>query len=328
MCCYGTNTSLEDYKSERILGDAEAMLTIDSLDLVEGTYKLDVAVHKLDGYPYDYHRLLYTFRVKSRTKDVGIYRPPHTWSFSPSGGRSPTSTEKEQGVYHAKDNRGNQLGQTAQVASQGEKILLDNGKHRLGEQAEESRARRGCTGCSGGWRTLFAGDNLHPGPAGIIQAFGSDERKPKRNGCKPERCPYKQNTRQPAAFSNGQHALHGQPGALGHLFDRTLRLQHVLRDRREHLRFWRRRSTISAIPTTPLLVVTAPSSWSSIMRAASGGTTSTTRILRSPAGTGRANVSKHGLRRRATAVTSDPSSDEQAVSATRRAREHTIGLTP
>ena len=34
-------------------------------------------MHKLDGYPYDYHRLLYTFRVKSRTKDVGIYRPRH-----------------------------------------------------------------------------------------------------------------------------------------------------------------------------------------------------------------------------------------------------------
>ena len=53
-----------------------------SLDLVEGTYKLDVAVHKRDGYPYDYHRLLYTFRVKSRTHDVGIYRPRHHWTFS------------------------------------------------------------------------------------------------------------------------------------------------------------------------------------------------------------------------------------------------------
>ena len=35
-----------------------------------------------DGYPYDYHRLLYTFRVKSRTKDVGIYRPRHRWQFA------------------------------------------------------------------------------------------------------------------------------------------------------------------------------------------------------------------------------------------------------
>jgi ABC-type polysaccharide/polyol phosphate transport system ATPase subunit len=82
VCCYGTNTSLEELQGEQIFGDAEAIFTIESLDLVEGTYKLDVAVHKLDGYPYDYHRLLYTFRVKSRTKDVGIYRPRHEWRFS------------------------------------------------------------------------------------------------------------------------------------------------------------------------------------------------------------------------------------------------------
>ena len=82
VCCYGTNTSIEQYRSEKLLGDAGVVITIDSLDLVEGTYKVDVAVHKLDGYPYDYHRLLYTFRVKSRTKDVGIYRPRHSWHFS------------------------------------------------------------------------------------------------------------------------------------------------------------------------------------------------------------------------------------------------------
>jgi lipopolysaccharide transport system ATP-binding protein len=82
VCCYGTNTSLEELKSVSIVGDGEVTFSVERLDLVEGTYKLDVAVHKLDGYPYDYHRLLYTFRVKSRTKDVGIYRPPHTWSFS------------------------------------------------------------------------------------------------------------------------------------------------------------------------------------------------------------------------------------------------------
>jgi hypothetical protein len=81
VCCYGTNTSIEELVGERLSGDAGATFSIDSLDLVEGTYKLDVAVHKLDGYPYDYHRLLYTFRVKSRAKDVGIYRPRHAWRF-------------------------------------------------------------------------------------------------------------------------------------------------------------------------------------------------------------------------------------------------------
>ena len=63
-------------------GAVQAAFVIDRLDLVEGTYKLDVAVHKRDGFPYDYHRLLNTFRVKSRTKDVGIYRPRHEWKFA------------------------------------------------------------------------------------------------------------------------------------------------------------------------------------------------------------------------------------------------------
>ncbi len=84
VCCYGTNTDLEEYVSESLSGTGDVDLQIDSLDLTEGTYKLDVAIHKRDGYPYDYHRLLYTFRIKSRTKDVGIYRPPHRWRFSSS----------------------------------------------------------------------------------------------------------------------------------------------------------------------------------------------------------------------------------------------------
>ncbi|PYR03495.1 MAG: hypothetical protein DMF97_01910 [Acidobacteria bacterium] len=82
VCCYGTNTFLEDMIPEHLAGDADATFSVENLDLVEGTYKLDVAVHKRDGYPYDYHRLLYTFRVKSRTHDVGIYRPRHRWTFS------------------------------------------------------------------------------------------------------------------------------------------------------------------------------------------------------------------------------------------------------
>ena len=69
------------WNPQRLDGEADVTFAIDSLDLVEGTYKLDVAVHKRDGYPYDYHRLLYTFRVKSRTQDVGIYRPRHRWTF-------------------------------------------------------------------------------------------------------------------------------------------------------------------------------------------------------------------------------------------------------
>jgi ABC-type polysaccharide/polyol phosphate transport system ATPase subunit len=82
VCCYGTNTFIEEMDPQSLSGDAEVTFTIDNLELVEGTYKIDVAVHTCEGYPYDYHRQLYTFRVKSRTPDVGIYRPQHRWTFS------------------------------------------------------------------------------------------------------------------------------------------------------------------------------------------------------------------------------------------------------
>ena len=84
VCCYGTNTDIEEFEPVEMSGAGEVMFFIDSLDLVEGTYKLDVAAHTRHGVQYDYHRLLHTFRVKSHTKDVGIYRPRHRWSFSPA----------------------------------------------------------------------------------------------------------------------------------------------------------------------------------------------------------------------------------------------------
>ena len=84
VCCYGTNTDIERYRPVALSGAGEVVFVIDSLDLVEGTYKLDVAAHRRDGAQYDYHRLLYTFRVKSQTRDAGIYRPAHSWTFTPN----------------------------------------------------------------------------------------------------------------------------------------------------------------------------------------------------------------------------------------------------
>jgi ABC-type polysaccharide/polyol phosphate transport system ATPase subunit len=82
VCCYGTNTHIEGAAPEELSGDGEVTLSIDRLDLVAGTYKVDVAVHRQNGAPYDYHRLLYTLRVSSSVKDTGIFRPPHRWSCS------------------------------------------------------------------------------------------------------------------------------------------------------------------------------------------------------------------------------------------------------
>ncbi len=82
MCCYGTNTHLEQFTPVKCSGEGEVRFNVPDLRLIEGTYFLDVAVHQRDGYPFDYHRALHQFRVQSKIKDVGIYRPAHTWEFS------------------------------------------------------------------------------------------------------------------------------------------------------------------------------------------------------------------------------------------------------
>ncbi len=79
---YGTNTEIEGFSPRRIAGDAEVRLAFEGLSLVEGTYLVDLAAHRRDGTPYDYLRGLHSFRVKSRVKDVGLYRPLHQWSFA------------------------------------------------------------------------------------------------------------------------------------------------------------------------------------------------------------------------------------------------------
>ena len=79
-CCYGTNTAIDGAAPGVLDGEGEVLFSIPRLDLVEGTYKIDVAIHRQNGAPYDYHRQLYVLRVNSGRKDVGIYRPEHTWT--------------------------------------------------------------------------------------------------------------------------------------------------------------------------------------------------------------------------------------------------------
>jgi len=82
--CYGTNTNIEDLEPKHFEGEGKVVFRIERLNLINGTYYLDVAVHKRDGYPYDYHQNLYSFLVSSAAhKDVGISRLSHAWEFSP-----------------------------------------------------------------------------------------------------------------------------------------------------------------------------------------------------------------------------------------------------
>ncbi len=80
--CYGSNTYIENFRSKNINGKGSVKVTIPALNLINGSYYLDVAAHKRDGYPFDYHHFLYTFKVTSIHQDVGIGRIDHAWEFT------------------------------------------------------------------------------------------------------------------------------------------------------------------------------------------------------------------------------------------------------
>jgi ABC-2 type transport system ATP-binding protein/lipopolysaccharide transport system ATP-binding protein len=82
VLCYGSNTQIEEFRSETISGSGRVRITIPALNLGNGTYFLDLAAHKRDGYPFDYHHFLYSFRVNSLSRELGMLRLPHTWEFS------------------------------------------------------------------------------------------------------------------------------------------------------------------------------------------------------------------------------------------------------
>ena len=80
--CYGTNTNIEYLQSKSISGAGKITVSIPQVNLVNGSYFLDLAVHKIDGYPYDYHHFQYSFKVASIERDVGFARIKHKWDFS------------------------------------------------------------------------------------------------------------------------------------------------------------------------------------------------------------------------------------------------------
>lgn len=80
--CYGTNTNIEKIHIPRIEGAGKVKFCVDHLDLTEGKYFIDIAVHLEDGTPFDYQTRAYSFEVMSLIKDIGIYRPSHRWEFA------------------------------------------------------------------------------------------------------------------------------------------------------------------------------------------------------------------------------------------------------
>lgn len=76
---YGSNTGLDRFKFKSLKLEGQVIFKIASFDLLEGAFYLDVAVHKDDGYPFDYHKQALEFHVKNPDNQIGIWKPRGDW---------------------------------------------------------------------------------------------------------------------------------------------------------------------------------------------------------------------------------------------------------
>ena len=84
FCVYGSNTEIADIKLPDLGTSGQIALTLDRLDLVAGSYFIDVAVNSREGSAYDYHGRRYPFSVRSLPGELGVTRLPHRWKISPT----------------------------------------------------------------------------------------------------------------------------------------------------------------------------------------------------------------------------------------------------
>lgn len=79
LSVFGTNTDIDRVVLPALGREGVVECDIERLGLVEGGYSLDVAVHRADGYPFDYHKDALHFSVRSERKEVGVVSPQHAW---------------------------------------------------------------------------------------------------------------------------------------------------------------------------------------------------------------------------------------------------------
>lgn len=77
--CYGTNTKVDQLEEFDLKEDGTVYFSVDSLNLLQGSYSLDVAIESDVGTPVDYFREACRFDMFSSIQDVGVSRMKHNW---------------------------------------------------------------------------------------------------------------------------------------------------------------------------------------------------------------------------------------------------------
>jgi lipopolysaccharide transport system ATP-binding protein len=78
---FGTNTEIERVAVPDLKSKGSVRIKFERVSLLTGNYELDLAVHRADGYPYDYHKAWLEFAVRSQLNQIGVFQPVHNWEF-------------------------------------------------------------------------------------------------------------------------------------------------------------------------------------------------------------------------------------------------------
>jgi ABC-type polysaccharide/polyol phosphate transport system ATPase subunit len=75
----GTNTAIDRVAMPGLQPSGSVECELEKLGILDGSYSIDAAVHRADGYPFDYHQAVLHFSVRSENRVVGVITPERTW---------------------------------------------------------------------------------------------------------------------------------------------------------------------------------------------------------------------------------------------------------
>lgn len=80
MYVYGTNTLIDFSEAISLEGQGTVDLKMDYMPLNAGSYSIDLAIHRPDGFDYDFWRECCTIDITNEKNEVGVISLPHTWN--------------------------------------------------------------------------------------------------------------------------------------------------------------------------------------------------------------------------------------------------------
>lgn len=82
LVVHGSNTDIEKVEIPKLSGTGTVRYKLPRIGLLDGSYTVDVAVHRADGYPYDYHKAAVKFSVRWPLRQAGVFVPEHRWELT------------------------------------------------------------------------------------------------------------------------------------------------------------------------------------------------------------------------------------------------------